>query len=671
MAKKRKILITSALPYANGDIHLGHMVEHMITDFWARYQKLRGNECLAFCADDTHGAAIMIEARKKNVDPIHHIEETRKRHLKDFADFEIHYDHYSSTNSKANEEFCHKFYQALKDSQKITCKTMEQCYCPHDKMFLPDRFVKGTCPKCKTENQYGDNCDACGAVYDPTELINPSCALCGNKPIKKDSKHYFVDLKSYQEFLEAWVPKHVAPPVAKKLEEWFDSGLKDWCLTRDKPYFGFALPDDPEKFYYVWFDAPIGYLSTTHEWCEKNNRKVEEFWKDENAEIYHNIGKDIVYFHSLFWPAMLKTAGWKTPNYIFVHGMLTINGEKLSKSKGTFINASTYINHADPSYLRYYYACKLSNGIADLDLNLDDFITRVNSDLIGKVTNIASRGFQMLQKNFDGKLGSLGDDGKKLLAIARSKASIIENYYETRQFSKAIVEIRNIADLANKYFDDHSPWKLIKEDKEKTKEILTTILNLFRLICIYLKPVLPSYVKKVENLFGEKPYLWSDIESDIENIKTEKFSHLLTRLEKKKVMNIIEDSKEEQKKQEKKAVLNTETDQSKEITINDFSKVDLRVAKVIKAEQVEGADKLLKVLLDVGELGERTVFAGIKEAYAPEQLEGKFVALVANLKPRKMKFGVSEGMIMASGPGGKDVHLVSFDSGVKAGMKIN
>ena len=544
MEKIRKIVITSALPYANGDIHLGHMVEHLITDFWARYQKMKGHKCLAICADDTHGAPIMIAARKKGVTPESQIEEVRKRHLDDFKDFDIHYDHYSSTNSKMNEAYCHEFFHSLKSQGAIEEREITQQFCEHDKMFLPDRFVKGTCPKCQAKDQYGDNCDACSAVYETLDLIDPSCTLCSRKPVQKQSTHMFVALDRFSSFLKEWVPAHTDKAVSNKLSEWFEKdGLKDWCLTRDKPYFGFQVPGT-EKFYYVWFDAPIGYLSSTREWCDLNGAKVEEFWKDEDSEIYHNIGKDIIYFHSLFWPVMLKVAGWNTPTKIFVHGMLTVNGKKLSKSKGTFINARTFLNHLDPLYLRYYFACKLTNSIADFDLNFDDFTSRVNSDLIGKITNIASRGFQMLGKNFDSTLSTMDEDGAKIFEKARAYSTQIEEFYEERNFSKVILAVREIADDANKYFDEKTPWKLIKEDREETQKILTSTLNIFRFLAIYLKPILPIYVEKVEGLFQEEPYTWKSLQTSLEEKKLAPFSHLLKRIEPSSLEKIIEDSKQ-------------------------------------------------------------------------------------------------------------------------------
>lgn len=545
MGKARKIVITSALPYANGDIHLGHMVEHLITDFWARFQKMRGHNCLAICGDDTHGAPIMLAAKKKNITPEELITDLMKRHVKDFEDFEIAYDHYSSTNTKVNETYCAEFYKSLVENGSIEDRTLTQLYCEHDKMFLPDRFVKGTCPKCGAHDQYGDSCDVCGGVYETLDLVQARCTLCGNKPVQRDSEHKFVSLGQFTDFLKKWVPEHTDKAVANKLSEWLESdGLKDWCLTRDEPYFGFKVPGTEDKYYYVWFDAPIGYLSTTREWCDKNGEKVEDFWKNKDSEIYHNIGKDIVYFHSLFWPVMLKVAGWNTPNKIFVHGMLTVNGTKLSKSKGTFINARTYLDHLDPVYLRYYFACKLTNTITDFDLNFEDFTSRVNSDLVGKITNIASRGFQMLAKHFDGTLSTMDERGKEIFLKARSMAEAIASDYEDRNFSKAMLKVRDIADEANKYFDEKTPWKLVKENKEETQKILTSTLNIFRLMAIYLKPILPSYTEKVESLFQEESYSWASLSESLEEKKVGAFSHLVKRLEMSALEKIVEASKQ-------------------------------------------------------------------------------------------------------------------------------
>lgn len=551
MNEPRRLLVTSALPYANGDIHLGHLVEHFITDFWARYQKLRGHECVSICADDSHGAPIMVEARKQNITPETLIARMRERHVADLKEFEVEYDHYSSTHTQTNQQLCEFIYTRLKAAGHVTSKTLKQYYCTHDAMFLPDRFVKGTCPKCGSENQYGDSCDSCSAVYSPEELKAPKCALCASSPEIRPSEHYFVKLSSFNGFLRDWVSTHTSSAISNKLHEWLNADLADWCFTRDEPYFGFELPDAKGKFFYVWFDAPIGYIATTAEWCEKNGRKLEEFWHshpENNCEIYHNIGKDIVYFHSLFWPVMLKEAGFNLPKEIWVHGMLTINGEKLSKSKGTFINARSYLNHLPADYLRYYFACKISNSITDIDLNFEDFASRVNSDLIGKITNIISRCAQLLEKKLDGQLGRFSDEGQELIRLAQAKSEVIGQYYESRDFAKVMLEIRSIADFTNKYIDEKTPWKTIAEQPEPTRQVLTVAIHLFRIMSIYLKPILPSYVEKVERFFDEKSYTWESLTNSLEMRKLGSFTHLLSRLDEKKIALIVEETKSLQEK---------------------------------------------------------------------------------------------------------------------------
>lgn len=674
MSEKRQILITSALPYANGDIHLGHMVEHFLTDMWSRFQKMRGHDCLTICADDTHGTPIMLGARQQGIPPEELIAKAFDSHQNDFKDFGVVYDNYSSTNTSKNQEFINMFFSKVKEQGMISKKSAKQAYCEHDKMFLPDRFVEGTCPKCGATGQRGDSCEKCNANYSPVEMKNAHCVVCGNTPSEKESEHLYFEISQLQDFLEPWIKEHTHPAISNKLGEWFGEKLHDWCISRDEPYFGFKIPGTDNKYFYVWMDAPVGYISSADEWCERNGTNIEKLWNDEKTEIYHNIGKDIVYFHCLFWPAMLKASSWKTPDQIFVHGMLTVDGEKMSKSRGTFIKARTYLDHLDPVYFRYYIACKLNDGVGDIDLNLEDFVSRVNSDLIGKITNVASRGAQMLQKKLDGRIGNLSDEGRALLEKAQTRHTVIAEYYEKRQFSKAMVEIRSIADDANKYFDDYEPWKLIKSDPEKTKEVLTTILHLFRTMAIYLKPVLPSYSEKAEKLFKESPYTWEDLFKTVEGQEMEKFEHILQRIDAKKVEAMVESSKEilsaETPKDQKMTGSPNIEPIADEITIDDFMKVDLRVARIEKAEHVEGAKKLLQLTLDIGE-DKRNVFAGIKSAFAPEDLEGRLVVMVANLKPRKMKFGVSEGMVCAAGPGGKDLFLLSPDSGARPGMRIS
>ena len=540
-----KKLVTAALPYANGSIHIGHMLEHFQTDFWVRFQRMQGVECLHICADDTHGTPIMVRARKEGITPEELIERSRKEHMADFEDFEIGFDHYSSTHTEANRKISEEIFLAMKEGNHIDVRSVEQSYCEHDKMFLPDRFVVGTCPKCGAEEQYGDACDSCGTTYSPTDLKDSKCSICGNKPVLRESDHVFFQLGHFTEFLSQWVPAHTQKEISNKLKEWLGDELRDWDISRDAPYFGFEIPGFKDKYFYVWVDAPVGYISATQEWCEKNGRDLSEFWQNDDCPIYHFIGKDIVYFHTLFWPAMLQGSKFNTPEQVFVHGFLTVNGEKMSKSKGTFINARTYLNHLDPLALRFYMATKLTPGVDDLDMNLDDFMNRVNSEYIGKITNVASRGAQMLHKKIDGKLGVLPEDGRKLVEEAQSKASVIAELYEAREFNKAMIEIRQIAEMANKYFDEKEPWKLIKEDVEETRKVLTTAINLFRQMAIYLKPILPSYVAKVETLLREEPYTWQSVNEFLEEREIEKYEHLAKRIEGKDVEAMIESGKQE------------------------------------------------------------------------------------------------------------------------------
>jgi methionyl-tRNA synthetase len=669
--KKEKILVTSALPYANGDIHIGHLVEYLQTDFWVRFQKMKGNECLYMCADDTHGTPIMISARTLGITPEELIEKNHRKHINDFSDFEIRFDNYYSTNSPENKEFSEEIYSHMKANNHIETKFIKQLYCEKDEMFLPDRFVVGTCPHCGAGDQYGDSCDKCSTTYSSFELKEPRCAVCQTTPIEKESEHLFFKLNHFKDFLKNWVKGHTSKEVTNKLEEWLKDDLRDWDISRDAPYFGFTIPGQEGKYFYVWVDAPIGYISSTKNWCTRNNRDFKEFWQDPQAKLYHFIGKDIVYFHTLFWPAMLYNAGYKIPDGVFVHGFLTVNGEKMSKSKGTFIKARTYLDHMEPLYLRYYYASKLSAGLDDIDLNFDDFVTRVNAELIGKITNLASRGIQMLNK-LGSVLGTLPDEGKALIRTAREKAGTIADLYENREFNKAIIEIRQLADLANRYFDQQKPWETIKLDPETTRGVLTTVVNLFRIITIFLKPVLPSYCQKVEDLLDEEPYQWDSLQVDLENHRLKPFTHLAKRLSKESVEKMIDASKETPDPGSEQAAAKTFTPEplAGEIDFNDFMKVDLRVAKVLEAEMIKEADKLIRLKVDIG-VETRTIIAGIKQAYNPTDLVGRHIVVVANLKPRKMKFGTSEGMLLAAGPGGKDIFILSPDSGATPGERVH
>lgn len=695
----RKILITTALPYANGYIHLGHLVEYLQADFWARFQNMRGQECLYICADDTHGTPIMVKARELGIKPEDYIAQSHREHTADFSDFQVKFSNYGSTHSEENRVLCEEFYAQMKAKGHIAIKEIQQLYCEHDKMFLPDRFVKGTCPKCGSKDQYGDSCDVCGSTYSPADLKDSYCAICGTHPVEKPSEHIFFKLNDFKKYLEGWLPQHTAPEICKKMLEWFGEDLRDWDISRDEPYFGFAIPGtDNKKFFYVWVDAPMGYIASTHQWCKKNKRSLAEFWKSDDTEIYHFIGKDIVYFHTLFWPALLKSAEYRSPNAVFVHGHLMVNGEKMSKSKGTFVAARTYLNHLKPDYLRYYYATKLNGTVDDIDLNLEDFVSRVNSDLVGKITNLASRGAQMLGKKMDGVLSAPDAPGEALIKLAQNKSESIAAHYEARDFTKAMNEIRALADEANKYFDEKAPWKTLESDPVATKQVLTATLNVFRILAIYLKPVLPLYTEKVEKLLGEETYSWADAQKILTQKKINAYEHLMNRVEADHVKAMIEESRQLNEQLQKakappaaagvatkglssasgnttaaatKAAPATATaEKPAEIEFDDFMKVDLRIGQVVEAEEIKEADKLLRLKVDIGSGEVRQIIAGIKAAYKPEQLLGRQVLVCVNLKPRKMKFGMSEGMVLAAGQGGGDLFVLSPDSGAQTGQRV-
>ncbi|OFZ29718.1 MAG: methionine--tRNA ligase [Bdellovibrionales bacterium RIFCSPHIGHO2_01_FULL_40_29] len=674
---KRQILMTCALPYANGPIHLGHMLEHIEADVFSRFQKMRGHECIFICADDTHGTPIMIKAREQGITPEALIAQSFQDHTADFKDFSIGFDHYGSTNSEENKKLCELFYERMKAKNHIHKKPIQQLYCEHDKMFLPDRFVKGTCPKCKSPDQYGDSCDVCSATYTPEDLIDAGCSLCGTKPIKKASDHIFFRLNHFKSYLAEWLPKHTSPEVSKKMMEWFNEDLRDWDISRDDPYFGFGIPGEPGKYFYVWVDAPMGYVSATDQWAKKNNRKLEEFWSENSStEIYHFIGKDIVYFHTLFWPALLKSADFKTPNKVLVHGHVMVNGERMSKSRGTFISTRVYLNHLDPQFLRYYYATKINGTVNDLDLNFADFASRVNSDLVGKIVNLASRGAQMLSKKMDGVLSDLDPAGQQILENIRAQNETIANHYDQRDFSKATTLIRELADEVNRYFDEKAPWKTLEPNPVETKKVLTTTLNAFRLLAIYLKPILPKMAEQVAQLLNEQPYQWSDLSRTLKNHKINDYVHLANRVEMDKINAMVEEQKQIYaslaKPKVSQSVKQAQVAEQKplEIEFEDFMKVDLRIARIIEAEEIKEADKLLRVKVELASGETKQIIAGIKSAYAAEKLLGRHVLICANLKPRKMKFGMSEGMILAAGDGGQDLFVLSPDPGAKAGSRV-
>jgi methionyl-tRNA synthetase len=703
--KKRKILVTSALPYANGPIHLGHLVEYIQTDIWVRFQKMRGHECHYVCADDTHGTPIMLRAQQEGISPENLIARMSEEHQRDFADFGIGFDNYYSTHSDENREIVSEIYRRLAKAGHITRRTIKQAYDPVKNMFLPDRFIKGTCPRCSAPDQYGDSCEACGATYAPTELKNPVSALSGVPPVEKDSEHYFFKLGDFESWLREWLhpditkARHVQPEVANKLSEWFDAGLKDWDISRDAPYFGFEIPDAPGKYFYVWLDAPVGYMASFKNLCTKKGLRFEDFWgKDSTAELYHFIGKDILYFHTLFWPAMLSGAGFRTPTAVFAHGFLTVNGTKMSKSRGTFINARSYLNHLNPECLRYYFAAKLGPRVEDIDLNLNDFIARVNSDLVGKYVNIASRIAPFLSKFFNNKMPKIEmgnfagfplpkETGGLTIAIQHSAA--IQSAFEDREFSQAIRLITEVADAINVEIDGFKPWILAKdahtnvESKKLLAQVCASSIAGFKALTLFLKPIIPAIATEAEKYLQSSNLSWTELQLplDIEKfLPTDHefgtFTPLLTRVDPKNVQALLDESKKDMQKM-------TETTTppagqtfglerhpiSPEISYDDFAKVDLRIARIVKAEHVEGADKLLRLTLDIG--GEtRNVFAGIKEAYKPEDLEGRLTVAVVNLAPRKMKFGMSEGMVLAAGPGKKDLWILSPDSGAQPGMRV-
>ncbi|PIU00805.1 MAG: methionine--tRNA ligase [Bdellovibrionales bacterium CG10_big_fil_rev_8_21_14_0_10_45_34] len=673
----RKIIATSALPYANGAIHLGHILEHLAMDYWIRFQKLKGNAAFYFCADDTHGTPVMLKAREMGMSPEDWVKKCQAEHLRDFKDFEIQFDHYSTTHSSENRRLAETIYLGAKKNNNIATKTIQQLFCENDKMFLPDRFVRGTCPKCASENQYGDACDNCGSTYSPKDLIKPQCSVCGTTPVDRESEHVFFKLGDFQEFLKEWVPQHTPKEISNKMNEWLSEPLRNWDISRDEPYFGFLIPGYSDKYFYVWVDAPIGYISTLSEWAISQGKKYEDFWENEEFEIYHNIGKDIVYFHCLFWPAMLRSAGFRTPNEIIVHGFLNVNGEKMSKSKGTFINARTYLNNLNPLFLRYYLASKMSGSVSDLDINFEDFTSRVNSELIGKITNLGSRSLQMIAKRFDSTLGKILDDDKKKLLEWQRQVDDLAKLYDARDFAKVIVGIREIAESANQYFDSKAPWKGTEATRLSDLSCLTTVANLFRWLAVALSPILPSYSEKALALYGKSQPKWTDLKDIIEEQQVKAYTHLIQRIEPERIQAMIEEQKREYEASlEKatpaapvKAATETQTEGAM-ITIDDFMKVDLRVARIAEASLVEGADKLLRLKLDLGPLGERQVFAGIRAAYEPEKLVGRHTIVVANLAPRKMKFGMSEGMVLAAGDGGADLYIFSPDSGAKAGQRV-
>ena len=658
----RRIVVTSALPYANGSIHLGHLVEYIQTDIWVRSQKMAENECVYICADDSHGTPIMLKARELGITPEELIKKTYDEHVRDFKDFQIEFDNFHTTHSDENKEISQRMYQSLKDKGDIVSKEIEQFYDNEAKMFLPDRFIKGECPKCGAKNQYGDSCEECGATYSPTDVKNPISTVSNTTPVTKKTEHVFFQLSSYESFLKEWMHDNdIQKEIKNKLSEWLEGGLVDWDITRDKPYFGFEIPDLKDKYFYVWLDAPIGYIASHKNYCDKNKQNYLDDWReDSNTELYHFIGKDIAYFHGLFWPAMLEGAGYRKPNGVFCHGFLTIDGEKMSKSRGTFFNARTYLNHLQPDYLRYYFSSRLTSKIEDIDLSFDDFMTRVNSDLVGKIINIGSRCAKFINKDFDNKL-SKDVGNKSLLDTMLSKKNEIISNYESRNFATNIRIITSLSDEVNKYLDEEKPWVKIKnqDTKESVQTICTDGINAFRIIIAYLKPVLPDIACKVESMLNADPLSYQNISDMILDHKINTFEPLITRINKESIEKMKDENKQE----------DTATEDTNKITIDDFIKVDLRIAKVTNVKEIEDSRKLLELELDIGD-ETRTIFAGIKKSYGPDELIGKSVVVIANLKPRKMKFGVSNGMVLATQHDG-DIIVLQPEKDVPPGSKIS
>lgn len=681
MSELRRILVTSALPYANGPIHLGHLVEYIQTDIWVRFQRARGHEVSYVCADDAHGTAIMLKAEQNGVTPEAQIATVKADHENDFADFLIRFDNYHSTHSEENRELSREIYLKNRDGGHIAVRAIRQLFDPEKQMFLADRFIKGECPKCAAKDQYGDSCEVCGATYAPTELKNPWSTISGATPVMKESEHYFFKLPDFADFLkDRRRSGALQPEVANKLDEWFQAGLNDWDISRDAPYFGFEIPDAPGKYFYVWLDAPIGYIASWRNLCQKTGRDWQEAWREDSpVELYHFIGKDIVYFHALFWPAMLDGAGYRKPTAIFTHGFLTVNGQKMSKSRGTFIKARTYLEHLNPEYLRYYFAAKLSGSVEDIDLNLEDFTFRVNSDLVGKVVNIASRCSGFISKKFEGRLSASCAEEALVQEFIQAGDSIAL-HYENRDFGRAVREIMALADRANQYIDEKKPWALAKEAgrEQEVHDVCSVGLNLFRQLITYLAPILPHTAEASRSFLNVGNLDWETRRAPLLGHSINAFMPLMTRVEKDKVDAMVEASRENLAATTPPAPASSNVEAvAPEISIDDFLKIDLRVAMIVNAQHVEGADKLLQLTLDIGETNEqgegktRNVFAGIKSAYPdPSGLIGRHTVMVANLAPRKMKFGMSEGMVLAAGPGGQDIFLLSPDEGARPGMKV-
>lgn len=668
----RKIVVTNALPYANGSIHIGHMLGMIQTDVFARFQRLRGNECHYFCGDDAHGTPIMLRAQNEGITPEALVARIHEEHVRDLKDFGIGFDNFYTTHSDENRELSAYIYESLKKNGHISSRTIKQAFDPEKQMFLPDRFVKGECPKCGAKDQYGDNCEACGATYSPMDLKNPVSAVSGATPIQKETEHYFFKLPDFKDMLKKWTHAgHLQKEVANKLNEWFEAGLQDWDITRDSPYFGFQIPGETDKYFYVWLDAPIGYLSSMKHYAKSN--KAFDFDKviaaNSDVELYHFAGKDILYFHALFWPAMLHGSGMRTPNAIFIHGFITVNGQKMSKSRGTFINARSYLNHLNPEHLRYYLCAKLSPALDDIDFEQQDFINRVNADLVGKFVNIASRAAPFLKKAFNNALGD-STDNEALLAKLRGEAENIAALYDSREFGKAMREIMALADDVNAYIAEAKPWVLMKSGEEPghVQAICHTAINAFRILLIYLKPVLPKLAQQAEQFLNVPALTWADAQKPLNNHTIHDYEPLLQRIDPKEVQAMLNENQAPAEDKAAAPALNPPL--ADEINIDDFAKIDLRIARIANADHVEGADKLIRLELDLGNGVTRQVFAGIKSAYDPKDLVGKLTVMVANLKPRQMRFGMSEGMVLAASGSASGIYILSPDNGAEPGMRV-
>jgi methionyl-tRNA synthetase len=681
MTKRRRILVTSALPFANGPLHLGHILEAVQTDIWVRFQKLRGHECYYVCADDTHGTPIMLKAQSEGLTPEQLIAQVKIDHQRDFADMLIGMDNFGSTHSAENKVLCDRMYLLQREGGYIDRRSVRQAYDDTAQMFLPDRYVRGTCPVCATPDQYGDSCENCGSTYTPADLKNAISVVSGTTPVWRESEHYFFKLSAFEKPLRAWIQSGaVQASAARKLDEWFSQGLRDWDISRDAPYFGFEIPDAPLKYFYVWFDAPIGYLASFTQLCARTGLEFDDFFHiDSTAELHHFIGKDILYFHTLFWPAVLQASAMRRPTAVHTHGFVTINGQKMSKSRGTFITARRYLQIFPAEYLRYYFAAKLGAGIDDMDMNLDEFTTRLNSEIVGKLVNIASRCAGFITKLSAGKLaGSLADE--KLFGAFAAAGDGIAQSYEGRDTAGAMREIMALADRANQYVDSRKPWMLAKDpgNVAEVQIVCTQALNLFRVLMIYLQPVLPQMAARACAFFQETDWTWGAAAKPLLSTSINAYEPLAVRLDPKAVASLVQP---EAAAPSAPAVANAGASdratlaaaasvEGNLISIDEFLRIDLRVAKILKAELIAGADKLLKLRVDVGELGEREIFAGIRAAYDPATLVGRLIVVVANLEPRKMRFGTSEGMMLAAGPGGKDIFALSADSGAAPGMRV-